>query len=210
MVNQQATEDGINPYTNQPIQKNIDLHQPNHNVSNGEAAGGLETPGLGGAALGVAGTAAYKHYEEEPDAKYRQDQETKAAQESSKVAAPDTVLQQFYADQAAREAATISSPDTAQDQLAERAAQEAAIISAPDAPTPVNSQTVMSGGRSQGDLADNTHKPIEDALSPLTEDMRPSLAAGQSHRSVQTISNLHVPGEYPKEKKDTWGPTMPV
>ncbi|KAF8866060.1 hypothetical protein BDZ45DRAFT_330757 [Acephala macrosclerotiorum] len=185
LVHQQANEDGINPYTNQPIQKNVDLHQPNHNVPNGEAAGGLAAAGLGGAAVGVAGTAAYKHYEEEPDAKYRQDQESQAAQESSNIAAPNT----------------------ARDQLAERAAQEAALISAPDVP-----HTMMAGGRSQSNLADSTYNSIEDALEPLTEDTRPSLAAGQSHRSVQTISNLHVPGEFPKDvvRRDTLGATMPV
>jgi len=162
--------------------------------------------------VGAAGSAAYHHYEEDQDAKYRQQQEEQAAREAATVAAPDTAQQQ-YADQAAREAATISSPDTTQGQYAERAAHEAAIISAPDVPTSTNLNThTMSGGRSQSDLTGAGPNPIETALEPLTEDLRPTLAAGQSHRSVQTISHLHVPGEYPKDavRRDTLGPNMPV
>lgn len=72
----------------------------------------------------------------------------------------------------------------------------------------------MSGGRSQGDLSstaiatgtgtDHEHS-IEEALKPLTDDLdlqRPSLAAGQNHQSVASISQLHVPGEYPRSNNE--------
>lgn len=206
LVNQQAEKDGINPYTSQPI------HHHDH-ATNGEGAEGLTAAGLGGAALGAAGSAAYHHYEEDQDANYRQQQEEQAAREAATVAAPDTLKHQ-YAEQAAREAALISAPDTVHDQYAPQAAAEAAIISAPDIPISNHANThIMSGGRSQGDLTDNERNPIETALEPLTEDSRPSLlAAGQSHASVKTISQLHVPGEYPKDvvRRDTLGPSMPV
>ncbi|KUJ10607.1 uncharacterized protein LY89DRAFT_244679 [Mollisia scopiformis] len=205
LVNQQAEKDGINPYTSQPI------HHHDH-TTNGEAAGGLAAAGLGGAALGAAGTAAYHHYEEDQDANYRQQQEEQAAREAATVAAPDTMKHQ-YAEQAAREAATMSSPDAAQDQYAQQAAAEAAIIASPDVlPTNHLDAHVMSGGRSQGDLVENGTNPIETALQPLTQDSRPFLPAGQSHTSVKTISQLHVPGEYPKDvvRRDTLGPSMPV
>jgi hypothetical protein len=213
LVNQEAEKDGINPYTSQPIQQNVDHNQQHHSFSNRGAADGLEVAGagVGGAALGAAGLAAYHHYEEDQDDNYRQQQGEQAAREVAIVAAPDT-LQNQYAEQAAREAATISAPDTVQDQYAQQAASEAAIIAAPDATNSNHSNAVMSGGRSHGDLAQNAINPIETALKPLTEDSRPILAAGQSHRSVQTISQLHVPGEYPKDvvRRDTLGPTMPV
>jgi hypothetical protein len=62
----------------------------------------------------------------------------------------------------------------------------------------------MSGGRSTGELSDaspdiQTHNnPIEEALEPLTSDPRPALAAGQNHQSEQRVSQLHIPGEFPK------------
>jgi len=42
--------------------------------------------------------------------------------------------------------------------------------------------------------------PAEAIFRPLAEDLaaRPSLAAGQNHMSVESISQLHVPGEFPR------------
>lgn len=213
LVNQEAEIDGINPYTSQPIQQNLDHNK--QQLLNGDIGGEVEAVGVGvaGAALGAGGVGAYHSYEEDEDASYRQQQAEQAALESATVAAPDT-LQDQYAEQAAREAATISSPDTAQDQYALQAASEAAIIAAPDAiHSGPSDHHVMSGGRSQGDLVQTRTNPIQASLEPLvTEDVRPTLAAGQSHSSVQTISQLHVPGEYPRDvaRRDTLGPTMPV
>lgn len=91
---------------------------------------------------------------------------------------------------------------------------ESAPIAAPDTLTPVPSDAnFMFGGRSTGDLGgndtfpeqvssemqtQNESNPIESILKPLTDDTRPTLAAGQNHMSVQSISQLHVPGEFPK------------
>jgi len=92
-----------------------------------------------------------------------------------------------------------------QQQSEHQAAMEAAVISSPDTPVPSDSK-FMSGGRSTGDLDTNADEPatapktensIETALRPLTSDTRPTLAAGQNHMSVQSISQLHVPGEFP-------------
>jgi hypothetical protein len=198
LVNQQAREDGINPYTSQPI-NNIN-HQLENHPPQAQAADGLAAAGLV-PAVGVAGSEAYRHHEDEKAAaEYRQEQEQQAALESSTIAAPDTYEQESE----------------------QQAALEAAIIAAPDAPlTPVASGSkFMSGGRSQGDLSSagadltsdacleqgdnglNTQvvpNPLETVLRPLTEDLaRPTLAAGQNHQSVQSISQLHVPGEFPK------------
>ena len=55
----------------------------------------------------------------------------------------------------------------------------------------------MCRARSQGNTP--TANPIEAVLRPQTKNTaRPSLAAGESHTSAQSISQLHVPGEYPK------------
>jgi hypothetical protein len=95
-------------------------------------------------------------------------------------------------------------------QLEQQAAIESAQIAAPDTLTSVPSDAkFMSGGRSAGDLTSpeqdlsetqtrDESNPIEEILKPLTNDTRPSLAAGQNHMSVQSISQLHVPGEFPK------------
>jgi hypothetical protein len=204
LVNQQAREDGINPYTSQPI-NHVNHHKENH-IPQSQAVDGLAAAGLG-AAAGAASSEAYRHHEDErAAAQYRQEQEEQAAIESSAVAAPDTYEQESE----------------------QRAAHEAAIIAAPDAP--LSSVTLgsnfMSGGRSQGDVniastkltdavypeqATNGPKPqdasnpLETVLQPLTEG-RPSLAAGQNHQSVQSISQLHVPGEFPRGNAESRDP----
>lgn len=193
LVNRQAEEDGINPYTSQPIHNAAQNH-----TSNVPAVGGLAIAGVG-AAAGVAGSEAYRHHEDEKAAEmYRQEQEQQAALESSAVAAPDT-----YEHESER-----------------KAAHEAVIFAAPD--VPITSSNFISGGRSQGDVssvgtdltkgafleqAPNgpkiTANPSEAVLRPLTEDTRPSLAAGQNHQSVKSISQLHVPGEFPRTNTES-------
>jgi hypothetical protein len=71
----------------------------------------------------------------------------------------------------------------------------------------------MPGGRSHGDLATTENltnnnigplDPIGTALKPLTDDLpRPSLATGQNHQSISSISQLHVPGEFPRTNVET-------
>jgi len=199
LVNQQAREDGINPYTSQPI-NHVHHHQENH-IPQAQAVDRLAATGLG-AAVGVAGSDAYRHHEDEKaTAQYRQEQEQQAVIESSTVAAPDTYEQESE----------------------QRAAREAAIIAAPDASlsSVASGSKFMSGGRSQGDVSSagtnltnevqlrDASNPLETVLQPLTEDLvRPSLAAGQNHQSVQSISQLHVPGEFPRgnaESRDAIG-----
>ncbi|TVY59560.1 Phosphatidylinositol 4,5-bisphosphate-binding protein SLM1 [Lachnellula suecica] len=186
-VNQYAMEDRVNPYTAEPLLSHNVNDQPGHSDLPEVVAG------FGGAALGAAGTAAYHKHEEGTEAEYSRQQEERAALESSTIAAPDTFEQQSE----------------------QQAAQEAALYAAPDAhlaPIPSDDQ-FMSGGRSEGDLTSaslmsdtpselttaNTPNPIEAVLRPLTEQSpRPTLAAGQNHQSVQSISQLHVPGEFPR------------
>jgi len=85
---------------------------------------------------------------------------------------------------AAQEATTIAAPDSNQRQ----AALESSIISAPDAISPpLSASNAMSGGRSAGDL---TEQPMHTEIRPATE----------PHHSQYSISQLHVPGEYPKSK----------
>lgn len=106
----------------------------------------------------------------------------------------------------------MAAPDTLAHRLEQEAAIEAAETSAPDTLTPTGSDSkFMSGGRSVGGLSGTSteppatgseaqirHNSIEEALKPLTTDARPTLAAGQDHKSVQSVSQLHVPGEFPK------------
>ncbi|KAH6721355.1 hypothetical protein BKA61DRAFT_627803 [Leptodontidium sp. MPI-SDFR-AT-0119] len=165
-VDQQAREDGVNPYTNQRMSQDLGRGRTDNQFS----AGGVAAAGLGGAAVGAAGLEAYHRYEDEKANDYRKQQEEQAARE---------------------------------------AAHKAAIYAAPDsglvAGTAPNS-SFMSGARSQGDATTNRTansgtNPIEAVLRPLTESDRPSLAAGQNHQSVHSVSQLHVPGEFPKESK---------
>ena len=199
MVNQYAKEDGVNPYTYQPIHNNV--HHENQ-IPAGEAGAGLAATSLGGAALGLAGNEAYRKHEEakagQEPIDYRQRQEDKAAFEASTIAAPDTYAQQSE-QQATLEATVIAAPDTNL------------------SPIPAESN-FMSGGRSLGDVSaadaiptsdahveqakvgpqsQDVPNPLEAVFRPLAEDLaRPSLAAGQNHTSVQSISELHIPGEY--------------
>lgn len=109
------------------------------------------------------------------------------------------------ADQAAIKLADVAAPDTYEQQSEQHAAIESARISAPDSLTPIPSDSnFMSGGRSTGELSaapadTQTHnKLFGEALEPLTSEARPTLAAGQNHMSVQSVSQLHIPGEFPK------------
>jgi hypothetical protein len=193
LVNQQAREDGINPYTSQPI--NNDHHQLENHIPQAQAGDGLVT-------VEVAGSEAYRHHEDEKAAaEYRREQEQQAALESSTIAAPDTYDQKTH----------------------RQAAHEAAIAATPDAPltSVASGSKFMSGGCSQGDVGNaaltsdayagpalnslesqDVSIPLESVLRPLAKDLaRPTLAAGQNHQSVQCISQLHVPGEFPTSNR---------
>lgn len=193
-VNQYAMEDHVNPYTARPLSS--------HNIHDHSGVSDLPEvvgAGVGGAALGAAGVGAYHKHEESKEAEeadFNRQQEERAAAEASTIAAPDTFEQQSEA-QAAREAAIYAAPDA-------------------DLQSIASDSKFMTGGRSEGDLttttlgsdtdleqetplAQNTSNPIEAVLNPLADDIaRPSLAVGQNHQSVQSISQLHVPGEFPR------------
>jgi len=119
---------------------------------------------------------------------------------------------QDLANQAAVESSTLAAPDADTQQIEQQAAMEAARTSAPDTLTPIPSDSnFMSGGRSIGDLGDASIEqpsigtstqppsdPVEENSRPSTTDGRPILAASQTQASVESISHLHIPGEFPK------------
>ncbi|TVY42340.1 Phosphatidylinositol 4,5-bisphosphate-binding protein [Lachnellula subtilissima] len=197
-LNQYAMEDHVNPYTARPLSSH-NVHQIPDSSVLPEVVGA----GLGGAGLGVAGTQIYHQHNgnEAKEAAYNRQQEERAAVEASVVAAPDTFEQQSE----------------------RHAAREAALYAAPDAnlvPIP-SDEHIMSGGRSEADLTTSTlnsdaypehatvgpqtqdvPNPLETVFRPLVDETtRPTLAAGQNHESVQSISQLHVPGEFPRGNK---------
>jgi hypothetical protein len=205
MINHYAQQDGVNPYTNQRIYNHHETHVPAE-----QAAAGFTAAGLGGAALGVAGAGVYQHHEQDEETKKLKNQ---AALESAQVAAPDTDAQNLEA-QDALESANIAASDANAHNLEAQATREAVLVAAPDTLQDIPSdEEIMSGGRSAGDLSvvggiphqnaalptPTASNPIEEALKPLTGDTRPTLAAGQHHQSVQSVSQLHIPGEFPKK-----------
>ena len=187
IVNQYAKEDGINPYTHEPLQDN--------DVPGEQSAALLGAAGLGSAALEALGSETYHNYEEEIVA-----------------GDPEPATKQLE-DQAALESLKIASPDTYEQQSEQQAALEATVFAAPNTdlvPVPSSSKH-MSGGRSIGDLStvDGNIKsdavvdghtqdaplPVEDGVHEWS---RPTLSAGVHHESVASISQLHIPGEFPK------------
>lgn len=207
-INQYAQEDGVNPYTYQPITHTT--NSPSHTQlqdPSGIHAPSLTAAGLG-AVAGAAGTEFYRHTAEKEVVEPKQQLQEHAAREASTIASQDTHDQQA-AQTPAREARGIAAPDTYEQHAAQKAF-ESTVIAAPDVPTPIPSH-FMSGGRSQGDLTTTApellddqqtpseQKSMESAPKPLIDVSRPSLiTAGQNHQSVSTISQLHIPGEFPK------------
>jgi hypothetical protein len=194
-VHQAAMKDGVNPYTYQPF--NSTEHQTNY-VDHSPSVAPIAAGGIGGAAVSAVGLEAYHHRDHASDeallAEHSRRQE-QAAQEASMIASPNVAI---LAKQQAHE-------------QAELAAREAVLIAAPDTNenhNSYNSAFDMSGGRSQGDLVHRSNSldaadgsnPMKTVLDPLTTNTptRPSLAAGQNHQSVASISQLHVPGEFPR------------
>lgn len=265
-LNQYAQEDGVNPYTNEPIEQS----QTSYDAST------LAAAGIGGVALGAAGTELYENRQAEnapeladnvdPIASYKQ-----ATQEAAVISAPDMTDQGLRESIAAQESAMIAAPDSIAAENSEAIARaESTGIEAPDLVSGPEAVGVLAaGGRSQGDITDpkvivpqptfspdaeaipaaalmpssnhatyippeaeptpiitkndpmdatslenadlgtsekevqeETGSPFEAALRPITE--RPptlgeQLRAGQHHESTNTISNLHIPGEFPKK-----------
>jgi len=112
---------------------------------------------------------------------------------------------QDLADRAAVESSTLAAPDAGNQQLEQQAAMEAAATAAPDALTPIPSDSnFMSGGRSTGELSDfSTQHPSIGASTQhepdsVEESLRPALEPGHTQASLGSISQLHIPGEFPK------------
>jgi hypothetical protein len=188
MVNHYAQQDGINPYTSQQIRHQHESQSPP------EQAVAEVTAGLGGAFFGPVGSQVYHHHEKTEGAKL----EDQDALGSTKVAALDTDLADIEA-QSAREAALVCSPDT---QYEIKSNEK--LVS--DGRIPGDLLVVATGVMTDsysGQAADvqpwDSSSPIEAVLSSLPQDTRPTLTAGQNHQSVQSISQLHIPGEFPKQ-----------
>jgi len=238
LVNKAAEQDGINPYTSQPLshhnshdsshhesrqsvpyeprqdsyQPSQEAYQPrqessqprqesysarqDRGIPDAVIVGGA---GVGGAALGAAGYQAYQNYQEE----HRPQTESETQRE----------IQPEYA------AVESPPPSNFQQQQAEQAAYEATLIAAPDVDGSSRSVNdfMMAGRQSQGDLssvlsADQFPAPqpadqqsvqsvnhAKEILDPLAEDLareQPSLAAGQDHSNIASISQLHIPGSF--------------
>jgi len=176
LVNQYAEEDNVNPYTNEALDKT--KVQGDKQYATEETA----AVGLGGAALGAAALGQHQKHENENEEAInnslvnKQQEPTLAEFEASNFAAPD--VPEHYEQQAAREAAVIAAPDTL----------------SPTSPLDAYSASGISVNTTSS-LGPST------VLSEPTESVRPSLAGGQTHQSDFSVSQLHVPGEYPKASK---------
>lgn len=182
IVNAQAEQDGINPYTYEPIQYSIP-HSGPQNESEVAEAGAATGEGV---VAGAAGAKAYSYYK------------GKDADHAS------NYLQPQQHGQAVIEASNVAAPDTYELQLEQQAAQEALVIAAPDVP---RSADMISGAGSQDESnlattgalqpgqADATEVGLQTEPAPV-DVARPAMTP--STVSVTTISQLHVPGEYPK------------
>ncbi|RDL32461.1 PH protein [Venustampulla echinocandica] len=199
-VKQDAMEDGINPYTYEPIQ--------NGATNRTEAGTAPAGPIVGGAVV-----QSYQNHEPQPNqgeeveaAEYQRQQERQAALEAINIAAPDT-----HEQQAAHKASDIAAPDTYSQQAAQQAALEATIIAAPDARPDSPGSNVTSGGRSLGSPAEvGALNNVRAGIDPVSKLDRPAEHHQQSERS---ISHFHVPGEYPRNNPESKGSVvaeMPV
>lgn len=187
LVNQAAEQDGINPYTSQPVShSNL---QRNTDVTDSTAIGGAA---IGGAGLGAA---AYHKYQQHHD--------------------NDDTGNAIQSEHAAAAGAT---PSYLQQQ-SEQAAYEATMIAAPDVDGPIHGQrskeqtsvdhddqsTLASTDVGLTQTKYHTENPAQEILDPLADDIatgRVSTTTGvpkeQAHSSISSISQLHIPGEFPR------------
>lgn len=173
VINQYAQEDGINPYT-------------------GEFA-------VAGAVVGVAGAEVYRQYEEPTT--------------NNNLPAP----QQQREDLVVLQSSTIAAPDTFALESELQAAQEATTIAADDVPGPAfvpsTPNFIGVGGTASRDFANDAIPvlpttvtqtqpipiPIRTASGAVANGSPPQpMPVAMRNGSVQSISHLHIPGEYPK------------
>ena len=175
LVDQYVEEDNVNPYTNEPLDK------PKSQEDQQYSAGKMAAASVGGATMGVVASDQYQRHEKESEdganspSVNKQHEQNLADFEASNIAAPD--VPEHYEQQAAREAAVIAAPDT--------------FTTASQLEVPSARGTSIDTTSSLGPST---------VVSEPTQSARPSLA-GQFHQSDFSVSQLHVPGEYPKASK---------
>ncbi|CAG8957783.1 hypothetical protein HYFRA_00000121 [Hymenoscyphus fraxineus] len=139
------------------------------------------TAGLGGVAVGAAGFEAYND-------------QTLLEKEAAQY---DYFSQQQLAVQAAREATMIAAPDNE-------------IKSSNQPPQETNVPAPVAMSAALGDVSETSQ--LQDTLAgetPLVEP-RPLFANAPRHESVQSISQLHVPGGYPRSTTELKSPSSPI
>lgn len=195
-VDKRVMKDGVNPYTYQPIQETVSSPRREQQTAPMAAAAGLS-----GVAIGAAGAEAYNN-------------RTQPNQEASQ----NDYFSQQLADQAAMEATMIAAPDT--DMSYKQAEKEAAMVAAPDANTENSNQAPVGASNiaapvmmsaASGNISESSQSQLRDTPTselPLAEP-RPPFAEAPRHQSVNSISQLHVPGEYPRSATDLKSPTSP-
>ncbi|KAH8592239.1 hypothetical protein B0O99DRAFT_630100 [Bisporella sp. PMI_857] len=190
MVNQYAKEDQVNPYTSQPLDKSAQTHSVEQidNYTTGQKT--AAAAGLGGAAVGATGTAYYRQQKQDDEKRHQelQDQEISTTPIGNK---QEEVL-------AALEASAIAAPDIPAHHE-QQAAREAEIIAAPDAISTAADGNIISGGRSAANVSIISDSSLGTSTVASTAPLeRPVLNSKQTNTSDFSISQLHVPGEYPK------------
>lgn len=230
-LNSYAAEDGVNPYTSEPITQSafslvtspVSSPPINSPIISPDAATNCrqDSPVLAGAVgLTTAGAAEAYHNKLEDRtggqsaAESYSDAEAAQQHAVTEAAAPSAPDTEHLEAQAAQEALQIAAPDIATPLQQPNNFHELSSVAAYPAATPLAPEQDFQTGpdfnsHNHSELLDHvTHgkldttdgsNPIEDVLNPLARELeRPILAAGQSHRSVATISMLHVPGEFPR------------
>lgn len=188
-LRQYAQEDGVNPYT----YEQLPLASPNH----------LDdvTVLAGGAAAGVMGSEAYHHFQ-------RNDKDKATAQESAELAAPDNTYDSKalqHQQLAARESAQIAVDDTDQVHPVHRPNynNQAPFVVASGGSIPTSSVSsvdpvVLKGGEISSANSVNTGTSIRSQDTASTT--RPQTLGNEQHQSMSSISQLHIPGRYPKDQ----------
>lgn len=195
-VKQYAMEDCVNPYTAEPLSSSKVGRTGASFLPEAEAEAGL-----GASTLMATSAAAYHEHEKrkaDEEANYKRQLEEQAALEASTIAAPDA-SREHSEYLAAREAALNAAPDVPPIAMSGGRSQGGVTLASATATTPTTLNSDMLTKTSQ--ITHDGSAPRESVLNPVVDGAaRPTLATGQNHQSVQSISQLHVPGEYPRSR----------
>jgi hypothetical protein len=178
MVNQFAQQDGINPYTYQPIHNT----QSQTYDSSEHAAAGLGAAGLGAMASGAIVSEAYHN---QPEIR-----EKDRPLDASMNPVSSTYAQESEA-LASKEAALVAAPDTQQDLSAPKA-----LVPSGNNPDYMQGAGVVAASGLQAQLFPANPQNASNLI--VSGQARPAVVQAPSHQSVQSVSQLHVPGEFPK------------